>query len=137
MTNDLGIRLKTSTLVTIPPHNITVILLEPLLRPLQWKSVNTKLLEVIGNPMMSIEQPYLLIFCTLHKFNTRYLEQCVAIAANVSDKDILLNKGMTLCFIQKTDLTMKIPHVKDVDTVNTVHKEDMVDTKRVKLENSS
>ena len=137
MTNDLGIRLKTSTLVTIPPHNITVILLEPLLRPLQWKSVNTKLLEVIGNPMMSIEQPYLLIFCTLHTFNTRYLEQCVAIAANVSDKDILLNKGMTLCFIQKTDLTMKIPHVKDVDTVNTVHKEDMVDTKRVKLENSS
>ena len=62
---------------------------------------------------MSIEQPYLLILCTLHKFDTRYPKQCVAIAVNVSDEDIILNKDMILCFVQETDLTMKTPYVKD------------------------
>ena len=32
---------------------------------------------------------------------------------------------------------MKIPHVKNMDTVKMVHKEDMVDTKREIQENSS
>ena len=32
---------------------------------------------------------------------------------------------------------MKTPHTKDMDTVNMVYKEDMVDTKREILENSS
>ena len=45
----------------------------------------------------------------LHKFDTRYPEQCVAIAINVSDEDITLNKGMALCFVQETVLTMKTP----------------------------
>ena len=59
------------------------------------------------------------------------------IAVNVNDEDIILNKGMILCFVHETDLTMKTPHVKDTDTVNKVHKEDMVDTKREILENTS
>ena len=129
VTNNLGIRLKTSTVVTIPPHNITIITLEPLLRTLQCQGVNTVLFEVIGNPLMSIEQPYLLVSCMLHKFDTSYPERCVAIVVNASDEDIILNKGMTLCFVQETDLTMKTPHAKDMDTVNMVHKGDMVDTR--------
>ena len=59
------------------------------------------------------------------------------IAVIVSDEDVIINKGMTLCFVQVTDFTMKTPHTKDMDTVNMVHKEDMVDTKREILENSS
>ena len=96
VTNDLGVRLKTPTVVTIPPHNITMIPLEPPFRALHCKNVNTELFEVIGNPLSSIEQPYLLILCTLHKSETRYPEQCVTISVNVSDEDIILNKGMTL-----------------------------------------
>ena len=112
VTNNLGIRLKTSTVVTIPPHSITMIPFEPSFRALQCKGVNTDLFEIIGNPLLSIEQPYILILHTLHKFDTRYSEQCVVIAVNVSDEDIILNKGMTLCFVQETDLTMKTPHAK-------------------------
>ena len=67
VTNNLGIRLMTSTGVTIPPHNIAMILLEPAFRVLQCKGVNTELFEVTENPLLSIEQPYLLILCTLHK----------------------------------------------------------------------
>ena len=43
VTTDLGIGLKTSTIVTIPPHNIAIILLEPPFRVLQCKGVNTEL----------------------------------------------------------------------------------------------
>ena len=103
ITNGLGIRLKTLTVVTIPSHNITIIPLEPPFRAQHCKNVNTDLFKAIGNPLLNMEQPYLLILHTLHKFDTRYPEQCVAIALNVGDKDIFLNKGMTLCFVQETD----------------------------------
>ena len=96
VTNDLGIRLKTSTVVTIPWYIIAIILLEPPHRALQCKDVNTELFEVIGNPLLSIEQPYLLILSMLYTFDSRYPEQCVAIAINVSDEDIILNKSMTM-----------------------------------------
>ena len=43
---------------------------------------------------------------------------------------------MTLCFVQETDLTMKTPHVKEMDTVNMVNNEDMIGTKKERLENS-
>ena len=73
---------------------------------------------------------------TLHIFDTRYPEQCVTIAVNVSDEDIILNKGMTLCFVQETDLTTKTPHVKEMDTINMVINKDMICTKKARLENS-
>ena len=97
-----------------------MILLEPPFRALHCKNINTELLKVIGNPLSSIEQPYLLILHTLHNFETRYPEQHVAIAVNIGDEDIILNKGMTLCFVQETDLTTKIPDIKEIDTVNLV-----------------
>ena len=101
VTDSLGIRLKTSTVVTIPPHNIIMIPLGPPFRALHCKNVSTKLFKVIGNPLLSIEQSYLLILYTLHRFDTRCPKQCVVIAVNVGDEDIMLNKGMTLCFVQK------------------------------------
>ena len=51
-------------------------------------------------------------------------------AVNVGDEDIIFNQGMALCFVQETDLTTKIPHIKQMDTVNIVEDEDMKDTKR-------
>ena len=70
----------------------------------------------------------------LHKFDSRYPEQCVAIAVNVRDEDIILYKGKKLCFVQETDLTME---TQDMDTVNMVNKEEMINTKREILGNSS
>ena len=92
VTDSLGIRLKTLRVVTILPHNITVIQLEPPFRALHWINVNTELFKVIGNPCM-------LILLTLYKFDNGYPEQCFVIALNVGDEDIILNKGMTLCFV--------------------------------------
>ena len=109
--------------------------LEPPFRALHCKNVNTKLFKVIENPLWSIEQPYLLILQTLHRFDTRYHEQCVATTANIGDEDIILNKGMTLSFVQETELITKTPHIKEMDTVNTVDNEDMKDTKTERLEN--
>ena len=73
----------------------------------------------------------------LHKCDHTYPEQCVAIAVTISDEDIILNKGMTLCFVQETNLTTESPHAPDMDRVNVVNKEDMTDTKNKILGNSS
>ena len=110
VTNESGKRLKTSTVVTTPLHNIPIIPLEPPFRTLQCKNVNTELLEVKGNPLLSIEHPYLLLLNTLHKFESTYPEQYVSIALNVSDEGIILNKNITLCFVQVTGLTVDIPY---------------------------
>ena len=135
MTNESGIRLETSTVVTIPPYNIAILPLEPPLRALHCKSVNTDLFEGIGNPLSCIEHPYLLFLNMLHKFGSRYPKQCVAIAVNVSDKDIISNKGMTLCFVQETDLTVDIPQAQDTNTVNTINNEEgKIDNKRETIE---
>ena len=44
---------------------------------------------------------------------------------NVSNEDIILNKGMTLCFVWETDVIRKTPHTKEMDMVNIVNNEDM------------
>ena len=93
VTDSLGVRLKTPTVVTIPPHNIAVIPLEPPFRALHCKNVSANLFEVIRNPLLSVEQPYLLILHTLHTFDTRYLEQCIALAVNVGDEDSMFCVG--------------------------------------------
>ena len=108
VTDGLGIRLMTPTVITTLPHNMTMIPFEPpFRRALHCENVNTKLFSVIGNPLLSTEQPYLLILHTFHRPDTRYPEQYVAKAVHVGDKDIILNKSMTLCFVQETDLIIK------------------------------
>ena len=72
----------------------------------------------------------------LHQSDSRYPEQCIAIAVYVSDEDIILNKGMTLCFVQETDLTMEIPYAQGMDTVNMKNNEEKVETKREALEST-
>ena len=61
-----------------------------------------------------MEQPYLLIFHTLHKFDTRYSEHVLQIVVNVGDKDIILNKDMTPCFVQENTFNYKnSSHIRD------------------------
>ena len=135
VTKSLGVRLKAPTVVTISPHNIAVIPLEPPFRALHCKNVSANLFEVIRNPLLSVEQPYLLILHTLHTFDTRYPEQCIALVVNVGNEDIILNKGMTLCFVWETDLIMKTPHTKEMDTVKLVEDENMKNIKRERIQN--
>ena len=119
VTDSLGIRLKSPTVVKIPPHNIANDTIRASFQSSMLHKLSiTKLFKVIGNTLSSIEQPYLLILHILHKFDTRYHEQCVTVPVYVGDEDIILNKGMTLCFVQETDLATKIPHIKEMDTVN-------------------
>ena len=92
VTDGLGVRLITPTIVTIPPHMIVMIPLEPPLRAIHCKIVNAELFEIIGNPLSSLKQSCLLILHTHHKFDTRYPEQYVVIVVNVGDEDIFLNK---------------------------------------------
>ena len=73
--------------------------------------------------------------CTLHRFDTRYPEQCITIVVNVGDEDVILNKGMTLCFVQETDITTETPHIKEMDIANIVEDEDMKDIKKERLKN--
>ena len=70
----------------------------------------------------------MLILHTLHIFDTRYPEQCVALVVNVGEEDITLNKVMTM-FLGETDLIMKTPYIKEMDIVNIVEDEDMKDIK--------
>ena len=137
VTDSLGVRLKTPNVVTIPPHNIAMIPLELPFRALHCKNVNTKLFKRIGNLLSGVEQPYLLRLHMVHKFDTRHPELCVALVVHVGEEDITLNKGMTLCFVQETDLTMKTPYIKEMDIVNIVGDEDMKDIKKERLLNQS
>ena len=77
----------------------------------------------------------MLILHTLHTFDTRYPEQCIALAINVGDEDIILNKGMTLYFVVETDLITKTPHTKEMDTVNIVKYENMKNAMREQIQN--
>ena len=125
VTDSLGVRLKTPTVVKIPPYNISMIPLEPPVRALHCKNDSANLFEIIRNPLLSVEQPYLLILHILHTLHTRYPEQCIVLVVNVGNEDIILNKGMTLCFVWDTDLIMKTPHTKEMDTVNIVKDKNM------------
>ena len=40
---------------------------------------------------------------------------------------------MTLCFVQETDLTMKTPHIKEMDIINIVEDQDKKDIKKERL----
>ena len=75
----------------------------------------------------------MLILHTLHTFDTRYPEQCIALVVNVGNEDIIFNKGMTVCFVWETDLITKTLHTKGMDVVNIV--KNMKDIKRGRIQN--
>ena len=111
-----------------------MIQLEHLFRALHCKNGSANLFEVIRTPLLSVEQPYLLILHRLHTFDTRYPEQCIALAINVGNEDIILNKGMTM-FCEGDRFNYKTPHTKEMVTVNIVKDKDMKDIKRERIQN--
>ena len=87
-------------------------------------NITTELIEVIENPLLYIEQPCLCILDTLHKFYDRGQDKCITLAANISDEELRVNKGITICFMHVADvtevhhdaeLTESIKEVNDID----------------------
>ena len=66
--NRLETRLVTTMTMTIPPHHMTVIPVTPSSHSLCSTNITTELAELIENPLLHIEQPYLCVIDTLHRF---------------------------------------------------------------------
>ena len=64
---------------------------------------------MIENPLLYINQPYLCVIDTLHRFYDRYQSKCILLAIKVSDEELRINKGITICFTFAADVT-KIHH---------------------------
>ena len=121
MSNRLGIRLVTTMTVRIPPHHMTVIPVTPSSHPICSTNISTELIEVIENSLLYIEQPYLCVLDTLHRFYDRYQNKCIMLVANVSDEELRINKGITICFACAADVT-KIYHDTELtESINEVN----------------
>ena len=90
--NRMGTRLVTTMTMTIPPHNVDVISVTPSSHSLHSTNITTGLIEVIKNPLLYIEQPYLCVIDTLHRFYERHHSKCITLAVNVSDEELRTNK---------------------------------------------
>ena len=95
--------------MTIPPHHIAVIPVTPSSHPICPMNTTIELIEVIENPLPYIEQPYLCVLDTLHRFYDRHQNKCITLTVNVSDEELIINKGIIICFTHAADVT-KIHH---------------------------
>ena len=84
MSNRLGTRLETTMTMIIPPHHVTIIPVAPSSHSLHSTYITTELIEVIENTLLYIEQPYLCVIDTLHRFYDRHQSKCITLAVNVS-----------------------------------------------------
>ena len=75
---------------------------------------------MIENPLLYTEQPCLCILDTLHKFYNRGQTKCITLAANISDKELRINKGTTICFVQVADVTEIHHDAKLMESINEV-----------------
>ena len=98
--NRLGTRLVTTMTMTIPPQHMAVIPVSPSSHCLNSNNITTGLIEVIENP-------YLCIIDTLHRFCDRHQSKCIMLAVNISDEELRINKGITICFTHVADVTEK------------------------------
>ena len=90
--NRLGTGLVTITTMTIPLHHMAAIPIASSFNP--HTNITIELIEVIENPLLHIEQLCLCILDTLHKFYNENQNKCVTLAANISDKELRINKGI-------------------------------------------
>ena len=74
--------------------------------------------HLIENPLLYTEKPYLCVIETLHRFYDRHQNKCITLAANVSDEELRINKGITICFAHVADVT-EIHHSKKL--TETIH----------------
>ena len=103
--NTLGTRLVTITTMTIPPHHMAIIPIAPSSQSTCSTNITTELIKVIEKPLLHIEQPCLCILDTLHKFYDEDENKCIMMAANISDEELGINKGITTCFVHVADVT--------------------------------
>ena len=111
--------------MTIPPHHVAVLPVTPSTHPLYSTDITTELVEVIENPLLYIKQPYLCVIDTWHRFFDRHQSKCIMLAVNISDKELRINKGITICFMcvadvteihHGTELTESVNEINDVGT---------------------
>ena len=111
--NRLRTRLVTTMTVTIPPHHIAVMPVTAPSHPLHPHNLTRDLIEVVENTLLYINQPYLCVIDTLHRFYDMYQNKCITLAANVSVEELRINKGITRCFMCMADVT-EIHHGKEL-----------------------
>ena len=85
--NRLRNRLVTTITMIIPPHHMAVIPVAPSFHSLHSTNITTGLIEVIENQLVYIEQPYLCVIDTLHRFYDRHQSKHITLAVNVSDEN--------------------------------------------------
>ena len=83
-------------------------------------NITTEIIEVIENPLQYIEQPCLCIPDTLHKFYDRGQGKCITLAANISDEEFIINKGITICFMHVTEVCYYVKLTESINEVNWV-----------------
>ena len=76
---------------------------------------------MIKNPLLYIEQPSLCILDTLHKFYNRGQNKCIILAANISDEELRINKGITICFTCAADVTEIHHNAELIESINEVN----------------
>ena len=86
--NRLGTRLVTTMTTTIPHTIVAVMPVTPSSHSLHSTNITTELPEVIENPLLYIEQPYLCVIDTLHRFYDRHQSKCITLAVNISDEEL-------------------------------------------------
>ena len=60
---------------------------------------------MIENPLFYIEQPYVCVLDTIHRFCDRYQSKCITLAVYVSYEELRIDKGVTICFTHVADVT--------------------------------
>ena len=108
----------TITTVTILPHHMAVIPFAPSSQSMCSTNITTELIEVIENPLLYIEQPCLCILDTLHKFCDKDQNKCITLAANISDEELRINKGITICFTHVANVTEVHHDAKPIELIN-------------------
>ena len=84
--------------VTIPSHHMAVIPVTPSSDSLHFTNITTGLIEVIEDPLLYIQQPYMCVTDPLHRFYDRHQSKYITLVVNVSDEELRINKGITICF---------------------------------------
>ena len=124
--NMLETRLVTIMTVTVCPHPVAVIPIAPSSH--FSTNITTEQIEVIENPLLYIKQPHLCILDTLDKFYDRGQSKYITLAANISDEELRINKGITICFTHVAHITEIHCDAKPAESVNEVNDID-VETK--------
>ena len=119
--NRLGTRLVTTMTVTIPPHHMAVIPVTPSSHSLCSTNITTGLIEVIENPLLYIEQQYLCVIDTLHRFYDRHQSECIRLAVNVSGEELRINKRITICFTCVADVKEIHQGTELMESINDIN----------------